>query len=94
LHFNIETDLSQLSSRRRRTQSLGGLQTERGGVAFFSEASDALTVTNAGSNYDNSQNIERTFIRLFPYFNRNNEQNLLRTGSSCPQVRCDIVEYL
>jgi hypothetical protein len=91
LHFNIENDLSQPSSRRRRTQSLGGLHTERTGVAFFSEASD---VTNAGSNYDNSQNIERTFIRLFPYFNRNNEQNLLRTGSSCPQVRCDIVEYL
>ncbi|CAG2169618.1 unnamed protein product, partial [Oppiella nova] len=84
---------------RRRAQSLGGLQTTtRGeGVSLVSEASmDALNVSNAGSNYATSHNIESTFIRLFPYFNRNTEQNLLRTGSSCPQVtvRCDIVEYL
>ncbi|XP_054162297.1 gamma-aminobutyric acid type B receptor subunit 2-like [Oppia nitens] len=92
----------QLMNRniRRRAHSLGGLQTNIGeSVSFLSKASvDALNVTpNAGSNYDRSAlNIESTFIRLFPYLNRNNEQNILRTGSSCPHVtvRCDIVEYL
>ncbi|CAG2111008.1 unnamed protein product [Medioppia subpectinata] len=84
---------------RRRAHSLGGLQSNRGeGVSYLCESSmDALNVTpNAGSNYDSTHNIESTFIRLFPYFNRNTDQNLLRTGSSCPQVtvRCDIVEYL
>ena len=84
-----------IANTRRRAQSLGGLQSNRmESVAFCSESSvAALDVTNAGSNYDNTHNIESTFIRLFPYLNRS-EANHLRTGSSCPHVRCDIVEYL
>lgn len=38
-----------------------------------------------------------SYIRLFPYLNRSasiDQTQPLRSGQSCPQVRCDIVEYL
>lgn len=85
-------------SVRRRAQSLGVLSDAP--VTSSVEAIDPFSSSNssnltiAHSNLTNTQEIENTFIRLFPYFNRNNGHHLLRSGSSCPQVRCDIIEYL
>ena len=55
------------------------------------------------SSVDNTLNVgesgisSASYIRLFPYLNRSasiDQNQTLRSGQSCPQVRCDIVEYL
>lgn len=97
----VERDLRpRVVVARRRAQSLGGLQTDARTTARigggFLQQSSAATATSTDS-CEQSQYFEQTFIRLFPYLSRSNngqQQQLLRTGSSCPQVRCDIVEYL